>query len=163
MRSLVGGRGGMSPTASGAPEAQVQLQEIARELADTPPLTAAQRALWTAASTEPTASRPLRMWVYPAGLAAAAVLVAAIGLKLWGPQPGGRVPPPIVVEGPRQHTVPRPDPPIERNKLAVELLAKVDRLERELTELRREGDLLDVRKDSEALWARYGSRKSSTL
>ena len=50
-------------------EVQIQLQEITRELADAPPLTAAQRALWTAASTEPTASRARRVWVYRAGLA----------------------------------------------------------------------------------------------
>ena len=74
---------------------QIQLQEITRELAEAPPLTAAQRALWTAASTEPTASRPWRVWVYRAALAAAAVLLGAIGLKLWGPQPGGGAARPI--------------------------------------------------------------------
>ena len=33
----------------GCAEAQTRLREITRELADAPPLTAAQRALWTAA------------------------------------------------------------------------------------------------------------------
>ena len=32
-------------------EAQIRLREITRELAEAPPLTAAQRALWTAAGT----------------------------------------------------------------------------------------------------------------
>ena len=43
------------------------------------------------------------------------------------------------------------------------MLAKVDRLDHELAELRREGDLLDVRKDADALWDRYAPRKPSTL
>ena len=52
--------------------------------------------------------------------------------------------------------------PSERGKLASEMLAKVDRLDHELAELRREGDLLDVRKDADALW-RYAPRKPTTL
>jgi hypothetical protein len=144
-------------------ETQIQLQEITRELADAPPLTAAQRALWTAASTEPTASRPWRVWVYRAGLVATAVLLGAIGLKLWGPQPGGEGGPSNIVKN-----VLKPPAPVlfqqsERAKLANLMLAKVDRLDHELAELRREGDLLDVRKDADSLWERYAPRKPSTL
>jgi hypothetical protein len=43
------------------------------------------------------------------------------------------------------------------------MLARADRLDRELAELRREAELLDVRKDAEALWARYAPHKPSTL
>ena len=144
-------------------EAQIQLREITRELAEAPPLTAAQRALWTAAGTEPTASRPWRVWVYRAGLVAAAVLLGAIGLKLWGPQPGGGGAGPNIVKVAPQPPAPSPVQPSERGKLANEMLAKVDRLDHELAELRREGDLLDVRKDADALWDRYAPRKPSTL
>ncbi len=144
-------------------EAQIQLQAIARELAEAPPLTAAQRALWTAASTESTVSRPLPVWVYLAGLAAATVLLGAIGLRLWGPQPGGGgARSPIVKVAPQPPT-PSLVQPSERGKLADEMLAKVDRLDHELAELRREGALLDVRKDADSLWERYALRKSSTL
>ncbi len=144
-------------------EAQTQLREITRVLAQAPPLTAAQRALWTAAGTEFAASRPRRMWAYRAGLAAAAVLLAAIGLKIWGPQPGGGGARPQVVKVAPQPPVPFPARPSERGKLANEMLAKVDRLDHALAELRREGDLLDVRKDADALWDRYAPRKRSTL
>lgn len=142
---------------------QIQLREIARELAEAPPLTAAQRAVWSAASTEPTASQPWRVWVYRTGLAAAAVLVGAIGLKVWGLQPGGGgAGLPIVNVAPRP---PAPDTIqlSERGTLADLMLAKVDRLDHELAELRREGDLLDVRKDADALWERYAPHKPSTL
>jgi hypothetical protein len=44
-----------------------------------------------------------------------------------------------------------------------DMLAKVDRLDRELAEVRREADLLDVRKEADALWVRYAPRKPSTL
>jgi hypothetical protein len=144
-------------------EAQSQLREIARELAETPPLTAAQRALWTAAGTEPRSSRPWRVRAFAAGLAAAATVVAAFGLKYWGPQLGDGGNQTIALRVAPQPPVPSAVEPSERGKLASEMLAKVDRLDHELAELRREGDLLDVRKDAEALWARYAPRKPTTL
>jgi len=144
-------------------EAQIQLGEIARELAEAPALTAAQRALWTAAGTEPTASRPRRVWAYRAGLAAAAVLLGAIGLKIWGPQPGGGGARPSIATIDPRPSAPSALQPSERGKLASEMLAKVDRLDHELAKLRREGDLLDVRKDADALWDRYAPRKRSIL
>jgi hypothetical protein len=139
------------------------LENITGELAAAPPLTAAQRALWTAAGTEAIASRPRWAWVYPAGLAAATVLLGAIGLKLWSPQLGGVVDQPTVVR-----FVPEPPEkistqPPEHAQLANEMLAKVDRLDHELTELRRQADLLDVRRDADALWAQYAPRKRSAL
>ncbi len=144
-------------------EAHIRLREITRELAEAPPLTAAQRALWTAAGTEPTASRPSRVWVYRAALVAATVLLGAIGLKLWGPQLAGGAPRASIVKVAPRPTAPVPVQPSEHGKLANEMLAKVDQLDRELADLRREGDLLDVRKDADALWNRYAHRKPSTL
>jgi hypothetical protein len=147
--------------------AQIQLREITRELAEAPPLTAAQRALWTAAGTEPTASRPWPVWVHRVGLAAAAVLLGAIVLKLWGPQLGGGKDGSSVVQVAPQPLplppAPNPVPSSERGRLASEMLAKVDRLDHDLAELRREADLLDVRKDADTLWARYAPHKPSTL
>ncbi len=144
-------------------EAQIQLQEIARELAEVPPLTAAQRALWTAAGTEPTAARPWQSWVNRAALVAAAVLIVAIGLKLWGPRPGGRRVEPMIAKAAPRPPAPSLIQPSKHGELVNEMLAKVDRLDQELAELRREGDLLDVRKDADALWDRYARRKPSTL
>jgi hypothetical protein len=139
------------------------LADITGELASAAPLTAAQRALWTAASTEAIASRPRRAWVYPVGLAAATVLLGAIGLTLWSPQLGGVADQPTVVR-----FIPKPPAtisaqPAERAQLANEMLAKVDRLDHELTELRHQAALLDVRRDADALWARYAPRKRSAL
>jgi hypothetical protein len=137
--------------------------QITRELTEAPPLTAAQRARWTAAGSEPTASRPWRVLVYRAGLVAATVVLGAIGLKLWGPQPGaGSAPSTIAKVAPRP-PVPNPIQTSEHDNLANEMLAKVDRLDHELAELRREGDLLDVRKDADALWDQYAHGKPSTL
>jgi hypothetical protein len=144
-------------------EAQIQLREITQALAEAPPLTAAQRANWTAASTEPTASRPRRAWVYGAGLMAATVLLGAIGLKLWGPQPVGGAVRLLIARMAPQPPAPSPVQPSEHGNLANEMLAKVDRLDHELAELRREGDLLDVRKDADALWNRYAHHKPSTF
>ena len=115
-------------------EVQIQLREIARALAEAPPLTAAQRALWTAAGSDPTASRSWPVWVPLAGLAAAAVLLGAIGLRLWGPQPGGGGGQSNLVEVAPQPQPPGPLQPSERGKLADEMLAKVDRLDHELAE-----------------------------
>jgi hypothetical protein len=144
-------------------DAERRLREITRALACAPPLTAAQRALWAAASTEAAASRRWQAWVYPLGLAAAAVLFGVIALKLWVPQLGGG-------DDRLRITNVVPEPPAvspvqgsERGKLADEMLAKLDRLDRELTDLRRAGDLLDVRKDADALWEQYSPRKRSTL
>jgi hypothetical protein len=143
--------------------AQILLQNLTRELAAAPPLTAAQRALWTAASAEARASRARAVWVYPAGLAAATVLLSVIGMRLWQTQRGGTEHElPVVQFNPKPARTNLVEP-TERSKLADEMLAKVDRLDHELAELRREADLLDVRKDANALWNRYAPRKQSAL
>jgi hypothetical protein len=139
------------------------LADITGELASAPPLTAAQHALWTAASTEAITSRPRRTWVYPLGLAAAAVLLGAIGLELWSPQLGGVADQPTVVQFVAEPPPTSTAQPPEHAQLANEMLAKVDRLDHELTELRRQADLLDVRRDADALWAQYATRKRSAL
>jgi hypothetical protein len=140
------------------------LVDLAGELASAPPpLTAAQRALWTAASTEAIASRPRRTWVYPVGLAAATVILGAIGLELWSLQLGGVADQPTVVQFVPEPSETSSAQPPEHARLVDEMLAKVDRLDHELAELRREAELLDVRKDADALWAQYAPRKQSAL
>jgi hypothetical protein len=139
------------------------LADITGELASAPPLTAAQRALWTAASTEPVVSRNRPAWVYPVGLAAATVLLGAIGWKLWLLRPVGGGHGLSVVQFAPESPETSPVQPPERARLVDEMLAKVDRLDHELAELRREADLLDVRKDADALWAQYAPRKQSAL
>ena len=99
---------------------------------------------------------------WPADLVVSAI-VGAVGLKLWGLQPGGAGARHDIVTIDSQPPTPTLVQPSERGKLVDELLAKVDRLDRELTDLRREGDLLDVRKDTDALWERYSPRKPATL
>ena len=71
-------------------QTQIQLQKIARELTDAPPLTPAQRALWTAAGTEPVAPSSRPAWLYGAGLLAVTVVVGAIGVMLWLSHFGGK-------------------------------------------------------------------------
>ena len=49
-RSLAGASG-ISPAASGVPRLKTSFAKSHKQLAEAPPLTAAQRALWTAAGT----------------------------------------------------------------------------------------------------------------
>ena len=94
---------------------------------------------------------------------AATVVVGAIGLMLWLPHPGGKGARPEFVRNDPKPVALGSVLPSGRDKLADEMLAKVDRLERELAELRREGDLIDARKDADALWERFNPRKPSTF
>jgi hypothetical protein len=144
-------------------EVQIQLRNITRELADTPQLTAAQRALWTAAGTEPAITTGRPAWIYGAALVAATVAVGAIGLMLRLPHAGGQRDRPDFVNSAPPRSAPGSPQPSERGKLADEMLAKVELLERELTELRRAGELLDARKDADALWKRYNPRTPSSF
>ncbi len=127
------------------------------------PLTPAQRALWTAAGTEPVASTGRPAWFYAVGFLAATVVVGAVGLMIWLPHSGSNGARPGIANVVPQPSVPGLVQPSDRGKLADEMLAKVDRLDRELAELRREADLVDVRKRADALWAQFGTRKPSTL
>ncbi|MFO0956679.1 MAG: hypothetical protein U0800_04325 [Isosphaeraceae bacterium] len=130
----------------------VRLLEITRILAAAPPLSRAHRVLWMASSLEPKptnhpAALP-RRWAI--GLAVA-LLLASIAWLL--PHDNritsekARLPPLDVML--------TEDPPSERELLAIEMLAKVDRLEGALDDLRRRADLLDARREADALWSRY--------
>jgi hypothetical protein len=140
-------------------EIQAQVQSIARELSEVAPLTAAQRALWTAASAAkpegsqgPARGRPA--WLAVA--AAAVVIFIAIALRsTWNHTVQQATPLPIV-------KTPRSAKPGTGSELFTAMRADLDRFDRELTALRRQADLIDVRKDAEALWARYAGRASST-
>ena len=75
----------MSPRCPPVRRVQVQLSEIVRELAETPPLTAcATSRLWTAVGSDATGSRPWRGVACAAGLAAAAMVVGRVRTEVLG-------------------------------------------------------------------------------
>ena len=141
-------------------ELREQLRDIARELAEAPALTAAQRALWSAASVEESRPSSTRMRMFRPYLAAAGVLVILAMIAAWAAwmrprQDGGREM--IATERPSAK------PKAEWNELLITLRADADRLGRELLALRHQADLMDVRKDADALWARYAIRGPSRV
>jgi hypothetical protein len=131
-----------------------RLDRIARELAVVEPLSAAQRALWTSASTDPRpAARSSRY--RPALLVGAAAVVAlALGLgqvivTLWTKKPGRLVrdPGPMIAR-PDNH--PQPASPATIRELD-DLKSGLQSLSQELSQLRRRAELLDERKAAAAL------------
>ncbi|QEH32462.1 hypothetical protein OJF2_09330 [Aquisphaera giovannonii] len=137
-----------------------RLGELTRGLAGVPPLTAAQRALWASAAMGPAPTAGDGRARRRASLAAAAAILAAIGLAAWHrlSRPGDGPREPVVARVPTTPDVPpAAAEPSDRERLAREWLARLDRLDRELETLRREADLLDVRRDAEALWGRYAA------
>ena len=135
-----------------------RLRRIARELSVVEPLSAAQRALWTSVSTEPrpSAARPTRYRpALLAGAAAAVVLVVGIGVTIVmrRPPPAGAVPipEPSIVQAP---DVPRQAPPAAIRELD-DLKTRFQSLAQDLAQLRRRAELLDERRDAEALSHRF--------
>lgn len=138
--------------------ARDELRQIARTLADDPPLTAAQRRIWVVAAGEEIAAGPSRAWWLRPALAGAlaAVVLGAIG-GWWTLRPVDlRQGPPIVadvkpsaVEAETVHDV---------EGLRGDVLA----LARELDDLRRRADLLDARKEVDALMARLAPRNEAS-
>jgi hypothetical protein len=129
------------------------LERIETLLAAAPPLSLAQRALWTSAATEYRPVRPRR--VRKATMAAAA-LVLAIGMagliaRLWRPRPTIERPAPQVVRVPTTGTRAAPDMIRELDGVSASLRA----LSRELAELSRRAELLDERRDAENLARRF--------
>jgi hypothetical protein len=138
-----------------------RIRQIARELSAVEPLSAAQRALWSSASTDPrpSASRPPRFRrALLAGWAAAVVLVlvANVAWRL-SPGPGARPGPAIVIANPpasprlgdRSETSP------ETIRELGDLKAQLRALSRDLAQLRGRAELLDERRDAEALARRF--------
>lgn len=135
--------------------ARDDLWGIAGALADTIPLTTDQRGLWADASgTDPTRfgrTRRLR----PALAAAAAVLIIVAVAAWWASRAADR-----------HHdardiaNVPTPALAVEARDGA-DLRARVTALMQELDVLRRHADLLDARKDADAVLARLAPKGES--
>jgi hypothetical protein len=125
----------------------VRLRRITGELAAAQPLSAAQRALWTSASTEPRPVASYPLWRRPALLAAtaASVLLGIVVARL--------LPPSITVVN--HPVVPAPGvmPQATLNEVREldDLKSNLQALSRELVQLRRRAELLDERRDTEAL------------
>jgi len=129
-----------------------ELRQIAEALAEVPPLTAAQRRLWAAAAGDEITAEPTRAWRFRPALAGAlaAVVLVAVG-AWWALRPVDlRKGPPAIAE-------------VEPSAVQQEALQDVEGLRgevvalaQELDDLRRRADLLDARKDVDALIARLG-------
>jgi hypothetical protein len=141
-----------------------RIRRIARELSAVEPLSAAQRALWSSASTDPRplASRPPRFRrALLAGWAAAVVLVlvANVAWRLTrGPGPGPRPGPAIVVANPPDSPGLgriQPETPPETIRELGDLEVRLRALSRDLAQLRGRAELLDERREAEALARRF--------
>jgi hypothetical protein len=139
-------------------EARDELRQIAGALAEVPPLTVAQRRLWVAAAGDVIAAESSRAsWLRPALAGAfAAVVIGAVG-AWWAFRPVGHRPalPPVT------HVA----PPAAREETVGDvegLQGSVVALARELDDLRSRADLLDARKEVDALMARLASRGGSS-
>jgi hypothetical protein len=136
-----------------------RLRRIARELSVVEPLSAAQRALWTSVSSEP---RPSPAWptryrrVLLAGSTAAVLIagvVAMIVARRPSPGPGRPLPSPEPSIA-RLGDVPRPASPATIREID-DLKTKFQALARDVAQLRRRAELLDERRDAEALSRRF--------
>ncbi len=138
--------------------AQDELRQLAEALADVPPLTAAQRRLWVAtAGGDATAGTSRSWWFRPALAGAlAAVFLGAVWAWLAFRPVNHRPGPPAVADL---------DPPAVREETLRDvegLRGDVVALAQELDVLRRRADLLDARKEVDALMARLVPRAGSS-
>ncbi len=132
-----------------------RLARIATVLTTVQPLTQAQRALWTSASTEPrpAMARSASPWPRRGRLsAAAAVLFLAVGLALVAlrPSPAKRPGQPIV-EPVAILEKPRRQGSLEVMQELDTLSSNLNSLSQELAQLSRQAELLDERGKAEAL------------
>jgi hypothetical protein len=142
--------------AARCPSCATEIDRLARlssVLGTVAPLTAAQRALWKSASTEPRPVAARSIWHRHVRLAAAAAgLIVAIGLTFVALRPPP-VKPPIESTDPRSVNAANP-----RQHGTPEMIQELDALSsglhalsRELAELSRQAELLDERREAEAL------------
>jgi hypothetical protein len=137
-----------------------QLDRIARELSAVEPLSAAQRALWSSMSSEhrPTARhRPVPLAA--AAMAAVFAIAVVIGVMIVArrpPMPGPiiRDPGPSVAQSPEVPHQASPDAIRELD----DLKSRFQALSRDVAQLRRKAELLDERRDAEALSRRSHQR-----
>lgn len=126
-------------------------REIAAELAAVPELTSAQRSLWSIARGEERPARPSLVRTFGPALIAASACALALAWfatrHVWSPvrprvTPGVVAPRPVIAASPR----------LEAMRIGLDSAAT------ELALLRRRADLLDARKDADALWLLYARR-----
>jgi hypothetical protein len=138
-----------------------RIGRIARALSVVEPLSAAQRALWSSASTDarPSPSPPARSRRALLVGSAAAIALVLVAIVAWRPSPGPgpRPGPPIVIAEP-----PAPPSPGVRSETSPETIRELGDLEvqlralsRDLAQLRGRAELLDERKEAEALSRRF--------
>lgn len=133
------------------------LQRIAAELAEVSPLTAAERRLWTMAAVDESAEESSRTrWLRPAVAGAlAAGIAVAVGLW-WISRPADSRPNrPLITQ-----SVPVPVGPGPLRDME-DLRGGLVALTQELDDLQRRADLLDARRDVDALMARLAPRNSA--
>lgn len=138
--------------------ARDELKPIAETLREVPPLTAAERRLWAAVAGDDRTREPARAWwLLPAvaGTLAALLLAAAGAWRMFRPVDRGVDPPPVAQGEPRAGT-PKRLPEVENLRGNVLALAS------ELDELKRRAELLDARREVEALMARLASRGAAS-
>jgi hypothetical protein len=129
---------------------RVEIRHLEGELAAASALTAAERALWTSVAEGHPAPVIFLLRGLKPRLAAAVAIAAMLALLFW-PRAGG----PVV----------RPHPviaPIVADHELDGLRAGLDQLDRELADLRRQADLLDARRELDALAARYTPRRQAS-
>jgi hypothetical protein len=134
--------------------ARDELRQIVEALADVPPLTAAPRRLWGAAAADEFTPEPSpAWWLRPAMAGAlAATIFVAVGVW-WASRPRD------LPLGPPDIASVDPSAVQEKTLRDVESLrGDVVALARELDDLRRRADLLDARKEVDALMARLAPR-----
>ncbi len=138
--------------------ARDELRRVAEALADVPPLTDSQRLRWVVAAWDETAEEPPRVWWFRPALAGALAAVVLIAVEAWwvfrpvdlrkGPPSVVDVDPSAVRDGALHN--------VDGLRGAVVALAQ------ELDDLRRRADLLEVRKEVDALMAQLDSRSESS-
>lgn len=127
---------------------------IAAELASVPELTAAQRSLWTIARGEERPARPSLVRTFgPALIAASACALALVWFVTRHGESTVRPRVPPGVDAPR--------PGIDSSPKLEAMRIGLDSAASELALLRRRADLLDARKDADALWLLYARRDPS--
>lgn len=127
------------------------LRRVVRALAEAPPLTAAERRLWTAVADGEGRAEPAResRFFRPALAGALAVAVVGVFGGWWASRPvERRSGPPAVTRVDPLRSVAGPLPDVEALRPGLVALA------RDLDDLRRRADLLDARRDVNALAAR---------
>jgi hypothetical protein len=128
----------------------VRITALSRALAAVEPITPAQRALWSSASTEPRRGEARTPWSRRVGLAATAavfVLCAVLTFVTFRPSPLKNPPVALIVNT----EIAPPPASLELSQELDSLTSGLRSLAQELVQLSRRAELLDERRDAEAL------------